>query len=219
MSLRRRRIWTAIGALAVLAGLAIAGPTGYSLAAADGRVGSVTGIPKKPVAIVFGAAVYASGEPLPYLKARLDLAYDLYAAKKVEAILVSGDNRRADYNEPDAMRAYLIDRGVPAAKIVADYAGFDTYDTCVRAHRIFGVTEAILTSQSYHLPRAIATCRATGVDAWGVGDTAVVSYTGEWWQDSLREWPANIKMASDLITRPDPVLGQPESSLTEALQP
>jgi len=201
-------------ALALLVGT----PTGYSTAASQGRISTVADVGAKPVAIVFGAAVYASGAPLPYLQSRLDLAYELFKTGKVRAILVSGDTRRANYNEPDAMRNYLIKRGIPAAKVVADYAGFDTYATCVRANRIFGITEAILTSQTYHLPRAISTCRACGVDSWGVGDAAGSTFTQEWQLDSLREWPANIKMAWDLLSRRQPLLGKPESTISDALK-
>lgn len=218
MSLRSRRVFTAIGAFAVVIALAAGGPTAFSLAASDGRIRSLTSVPKKPVAIVFGAAVYANGTPLPYLQTRLDLAYDLFSAKKVRAILVSGDNRQANYNEPDSMRNYLIKRGVPESKVVADYAGVDTYATCVRANKIFGVTEAILTTQTYHLPRAIATCRMVGVDAWGVGDDTGSQHLQEWQENSAREWPANVKMAIDLISGRQPVLGQPETGIADALK-
>ena len=120
--------------------------------------------------MVLGAQVYPDGTPSPFLAARLDLAKQLFDAGKVQVLLVSGDNMAPEYNEPDAMRAYLIDAGVPAEKVIADYAGFDTYDSCVRAKRIFGVSKLIMVSQSYHLPRAVATCRTLGVDAAGVGD-------------------------------------------------
>ena len=93
-------------------------------------------------------------------------------------VLVSGDNMAPEYNEPDAMRGYLIDAGVPAEDVVADYAGFDTYDSCARAKRIFGVSELIMVTQSYHLPRAVATCRALGVDATGVGDDTPAARAG-----------------------------------------
>ena len=78
---------------------------------------------------------------------------------------MSGDNGAREYNEPDAMRRYLVDAGVPADKVVADYAGFDTYDSCSRAQRIFGVDRLTVVTQDYHLPRAVATCRALGLDA------------------------------------------------------
>lgn len=206
-----------LGALFVVAGVVGLGPTGYALAASEGRVTTVEQAPTKSVAIVFGAGLWSNGKPMPYLAARLDLAAQLYEAGRVKAILVSGDNRHASYNEPDAMRAYLIKKGIPARKVVADYGGVDTYATCVRAHRVFGATEAILTSQTYHLPRAIATCRSVGVDAWGVGDDSVKRNATEWRQDSLREWPANLKMAWDLLSGRQPLLGPTETSLQQAM--
>ncbi len=105
----------------------------------------------------------------------------------------------------------------PLSDVYSFIAGVDTYATCVRAHRVFGATEAILTSQTYHLPRAIATCRSVGVDAWGVGDDSVKRNATEWRQDSLREWPANLKMAWDLLSRRQPLLGPTETSLQQAM--
>lgn len=197
----------------------MAGPTGYALALSQDRITTVSDAPAQPVAIVFGAGLWSNGKPMPYLAARLDLAAQLYEAGTVKAVLVSGDNRHVSYNEPDAMRAYLIKKGIPARKVVADYAGVDTYATCLRARKIFGVDQAILTSQSYHLPRAIATCRSVGVDAWGVGDDSVQRNASEWRENSLREWPANIKMVWDLASGRQPMLGPAETSLQEALNP
>ena len=88
---------------------------------------------RAPVAIVLGAAVHADGLPSPWLAHRLDIAADLYTSGRTEAILVSGDNRRVGYDEPTVMRNYLISKGIPSQAIALDYAGFDTYDTCVRA--------------------------------------------------------------------------------------
>ena len=116
------------------------------------------------------------------------------------------------------MRAYLIAKGVPATKVVADYAGFDTYATCVRAIRIFGVTNATLVTQSYHLPHALTPCRTLGIDSVGVGDETVKPYSEDTWRaGSLREYPANIKMAYDLVSRRVPLLGDRETSVDVAL--
>lgn len=213
-----RRLLRVLGAVLVAGLLAALAPTGYALAASAGRIATAGDVASQPVAIVFGAGLSRNGTPLPYLRARLDLARQLYEDGSVRVVLVSGDNRRANYNEPDAMREYLVDSGLPADKVVADYAGFDTYSTCIRAQRIFGVEAAILVSQSYHLPRAVATCRSVGVDAWGVGDSSAASFSEEWWPDVAREWPANVKMAWDLLSRRQPVLGKVETSVTDALK-
>ncbi|WP_245617064.1 SanA/YdcF family protein [Knoellia subterranea] len=89
----------------------------------------------------------------------------------MKVLLVSGDNRTHAYDEPTAMRDYLVEHGVPTEAIVLDFAGRDTYDSCQRAHRIFGVDEVTVISQKYHVGRAVALCRAAGMTTTGVGDT------------------------------------------------
>jgi vancomycin permeability regulator SanA len=88
---------------------------------------------------------------------------------KVDGLLMSGDNHVANHDEPAAMRDYAGSKGVPGAAITVDDAGFDTYDSCYRAWRIFGVRSAIVVTQSYHLPRAVYLCRSVGIDADGLG--------------------------------------------------
>jgi vancomycin permeability regulator SanA len=195
----------------------LTGSIGYVRLTAAGHLYAENEVPAAPVALVLGARVYPNGTPSPFLAARLDLAHRLYSAGKVRVVLVSGDNMAKEYNEPDAMRTYLINAGMPAEAVVADYAGFDTYDSCARALRIFGVEQLIVVTQSYHLPRAVATCRALGVDATGVGDDRVRRFSRPWIQGVIRDQLACVKTVTDLVTQRDPVLGQRQSSVTEAL--
>ncbi|MEU5942775.1 ElyC/SanA/YdcF family protein [Micromonospora sp. NPDC047548] len=186
---------------------------------ADGHIYSEAGVPDAPVALVLGTKVGADGTPSPFLAARLEIAQRLFDGGKVRAILVSGDNMNADYNEPDAMLRWLVDRGVPAQKVVLDHAGFDTYDSCARAKRIFGVTRATVVTQSFHLPRAVALCRRLGIDANGVGDETAKRYARQWWISSTREHGACVKAALDLLTGRDPVhLGRRETGIDDALR-
>jgi vancomycin permeability regulator SanA len=219
-----RRVWVVgriFGRLAltgVLFGAAlVGGPAWYVQVVTSDRIGTVDSVPAQPVALVLGAEVYADGQPSRYLQARLDVAKQLYDAGKVRAILVSGDGN-PHYNETDGMRDYLIAAGVPAARVVGDPAGFDTYDSCVRARQVYGVTRAIVVSQTYHLPRALATCRATGLEAWGVGDTTAKSNQQMWNYGTLREFGANLKMVWDVISQRRPVLGPRDHSVDEALR-
>ncbi|MCW8221344.1 SanA/YdcF family protein, partial [Streptomyces griseolus] len=122
---------------------------------ADARVRTTADAPAQQVAVVFGAGLW-QGKPSPYLAHRLDAAAELYRTGKVKVVLVTGDNSRVEYDEPDAMRTYLTEHGVPDGRIVSDYAGFDTWDSCVRAKKIFGVDRAVLVSQGFHIRRAIA---------------------------------------------------------------
>ena len=210
-----------LGRIAVavcVAGVLGFSPTLYAWGSTLGRTYTTRTVPVRDVAVVFGAEVLPNRSPSAFLKGRLDVAYELWRTGKVKAILVSGDNGDVHYNEPDAMRAYLLGKGVPEVKVVADYAGFDTYDTCVRAVRIFGVTSATLVTQSYHMPRALATCRTIGLDAVGVGDDTVQAASPDVWRNGvLREIPAGIKMVYDLVSRRQPILGDRETAIDTAL--
>ncbi|MFH0519011.1 vancomycin high temperature exclusion protein [Streptomyces sp. M41] len=179
------------------------------------RLRTEADVPRTEVAVVFGAGLWG-GEPSPYLAHRLDAAADLYRAGRIEVVLVTGDNSRQDYDEPDAMRAYLTRHGVPDSRIVSDYAGFDTWDSCVRAKKIFGVDEAVLISQGFHIRRAVALCQEAGVASYGVGVDA--KHDATWYYGGTREIFAAGKAALDALFEPDPrFLGPRESGVTNAL--
>ena len=125
-------------------------------------------VPHRQTAIVLGALVYRSGRPSDILADRLDTAADLYLAGRVAKVLVSGDHGRAAYDEVNAMRRRLQDRGVRPEDIFMDHAGFDTCDTMQRARRVFDVDSAVIVTQAFHLPRAVYLARACGLDAVGV---------------------------------------------------
>jgi vancomycin permeability regulator SanA len=210
-----------LGLVAAVAGAAVVvASVVYVDRAARGHVYSADAVPAAPVALVLGAQVYEPGDvPSPFLAARLELARRLFAAGTVRAILVSGDNSRPDYNEPGGMVSWLTAHGVPAAKVVPDYAGFDTYDSCARAKLIFGVTRLIVVTQSYHIRRAVSLCRHLGIDADGVGDDSVRDRYVSWWRATIREQGACVKAVGDLTMRRDPVfLGPHEPGVDRALQ-
>lgn len=172
--------------------------------ASVGRTFEVDTIPARPIAMVLGAKAEA-GHPSTFLAARLDLAVDLYARGSIRAVLVSGDDTARGDHETTVMRHYLVERGIPTEKVVEDPAGFDTYDSCVRARDVFGVREMIILTQLYHLERAIAICTDIGVDAIGVGDVSTRENLPDLYATGVRrEWAANIKMAWDLLTRRTP---------------
>jgi vancomycin permeability regulator SanA len=193
---RRRWPWQwrarwSIGALAALAVLA-AVPTVWERTVAGPYLRDQANVPARPVALVFGAKVHGQ-RPSAFLAARLDLALGLYQQGRVRVILVSGADRGASYDEPDVMRDYLIAHGVPAEAVVADHAGFDTWDSCVRANRIFGVTEAIAVTQTFHVPRAVTLCRANGIDAYGVGADSAALSLSQTVYGNVREFAAAVK--------------------------
>ncbi len=166
---------------------------------------SAADAPSRPVAIIFGAA----GD---ILTDRVSTGVELYKAGKVKKLLMTGDNGRNGYNEPQTMKDQAIAEGIPAKDIVLDYAGFRTYDSLYRAHAIFGVTSALLVTQRYHLPRALFLARRLGIsDAVGV-DAAKRHYVGQWSFD-LREIAAvEVAWLQAMIIHPRPkFLGKRET--------
>jgi SanA protein len=203
--------WTGIAAVLLIVGARI-----YTGLYAKSHIMSAELTPPLRVAIVFGAGLQRDGSPSPVLRDRVKTAANLYFSGKVEKLLFSGDNRFIDYNEPGAMRAYAIDLGVPESAIVLDYAGRRTYDTCYRAKYIFDLNEAILVTQSYHLPRALFTCNGIGLKSVGVSADQRTYSKSSLLVWNARELPASFIALWDVwISRPIPVMGPTEPIFTD----
>ncbi|KOP39406.1 MULTISPECIES: vancomycin high temperature exclusion protein [unclassified Flavobacterium] len=127
---------------------------------------SVKKFPKNDVGIIFGAGINGN-QPSKYLKDRLDAGILLYKMKRINKILLSGDNGRDEYDELTVMKNYCFNHGVDTTKIFIDYAGFDTYSTMYRAKHIFKIKKATLISQEYHLNRAIYIGQKLGIKSAG----------------------------------------------------
>ena len=202
------RVSLAVVSIAVLATLL---PRLITALYASTRIDSIADAPIKPVAIVFGAGLTRDGRATRVLRDRVETGARLYLDGKVAKLLMSGDNSDVNYNEPQAMKDYALFLGVPEEAIVLDYAGRRTYDTCYRARHIFGLEEAILVTQSFHLPRALYLCNQLGVDASGVAaeNHYFLKRSRAFW--NLRELIATpVALWEVHISQPIPILGQPE---------
>lgn len=157
------------------------------------------------VGLVLGAGLAKNGQPYDELKSRLDVAAQAMKAGKVNVLILSGDNRYADYNEPAAMRDYLVrEHGLDPNNLVPDYAGRSTYESCERAKKIFGAQQLIIFSAGSHLPRAIYLCSRFGVAATGVPSTVEAN------NSTRRELLARVKAVYNVHFRGEPtVLGDP----------
>jgi vancomycin permeability regulator SanA len=210
---RRLRLLVLIG-LILLAMLL--GPTVWLWAGAAGHIDTHA---RAPVAIVFGAQLTDDGtQPKLFLRGRLDTAVALVKAGRATAVLVSGDADGGSGDEVAVMSRYLTDHGVPARRIVRDGAGLDSYDTCRRAHDVYGVRKALLVSQGYHLHRAVTLCRGLGIDADGVParcDCSRVTLALNRAREIPAAWKAVYDRASD---RPPAVSSPADPALTQALR-
>jgi SanA protein len=168
---------------------------------------NINAVPPAPVALVLGAGLERDGSPTLALYDRVVIAVDLYKAGKVKKLLMSGDNRFINYNEPAAMKKLAVQLGMPAEDNVLDYAGRRTYDSCYRAKEIFAVKQIIIVTQRFHLDRSIFLCDAMGVPSVGVVADRRVYQTLPWWE--LREVLATTAAWWDVnIGHPVPVLGE-----------
>jgi len=191
-------------ALALVALLAISGLAWVVTAeltverAARGRVyASLAQVPAKKTVIVLGARVFEDGSLSSVLADRVQCAADLFAAGKVERVLVSGDHGKRAYDEVSAMADALAKVGVPARQLFRDHAGFRTLDTMHRAREVFRVEQAILCTQLFHLPRSIYLARQFGIDAVGlIADRRV--YRGAFY-NTLRERAAVSSALLDVV--------------------
>jgi vancomycin permeability regulator SanA len=181
--------------------------------AASGHIYTESDVPATPVALVLGAQVNPDGTPSAFLAARLDLAKRLCDAGLVEMIIVSGDHLAPEFDEPAAMRSYLIRAGLPNDRVIADAGGFDTYESCLRAKHIFHLSQLTVVTQTYHLVRAVATCRALGIEAAGVGDDSARQHVIAWWRGAIREQLACVKTVVDLATRSEPMPDKPQTGM------
>lgn len=197
-------------ALGILGLIGVVLPRLITLVYSINRIYQPDDAPQKRLAIVFGAGLRRDGTPTAVLRGRVETAADLYFTGKVEKLLMSGDNRFLEYNEPESMRQYALSLGVPDEAIAVDYAGRRTYDTCYRAKEIFAADDVILVTQKFHLPRALYLCNALGMKALGVE-----ANTRRFWTVSLFIWNVRELLATtgaflDLyVTKPQPVLGEP----------
>ena len=179
--------------------------------AAAGHLYLLDQVPPAPVGLVLGAQVYPNGVPSRFLRARLDLGLLLLQRGTVERLLLSGDARAPEYDEPAAMRAHLVAAGASEDRLVLDPYGFDTYDSCVRARDVYGVRRVVVVTQDYHLPRAVGTARLVGLDAVGVGDRTVRrreegdGLNKPWVRGWVRDQVACVKSLWDVGTRRRPL--------------
>lgn len=170
----------------------------------------VSDIPPQKVALVLGASRHLKGGyPNPYFTNRIRAAKELYDARKVKAFVLSGDNGRHSYNEPEDMRSELISFGVPDSIIYLDYAGFRTFDSVVRMNKIFGQDSIIIVSQKFHNERAVYVARHCGLIAYGY-NAEDVELNRTSYRTKVREKFARVKVLLDIIISKQPkFLGDP----------
>ena len=192
--------WLAVACLALIAACDIA-----VRATAHGRTyDNVSDIPHNRVGLLLGTnSTTPRGTHNYYYTHRINAAAELFHAGKVDYLLISGDNSSKHYDEPTMMRDSLLLHGVPADRIVLDYAGFRTLDSVIRAKEVFGQSSFTIISQKFHNERALVQARHYGIDAIAYNaDDVVLGYP--WVKVQCRERLARVKLYLDLLTGKQP---------------
>ncbi len=194
--------------LLLVAGIVFIAWANYSMKrnTEDFLFSNVAEIPETKTALLLGTSkTLGNGQPNAYFYNRILAAAELYKSGKIQYLIVSGDNSRKDYNEPEDMQKALMERGIPEDRIFLDFAGFRTLDSVVRAKEIFGQHKIIIVSQQFHNERAVFLAQQNGMEAYGFNAEDVNQYAG--FKTNVREYLAKTKAYLDLITGVEPKFG------------
>jgi SanA protein len=166
---------------------------------ADGKTfSSIDKIPYNRVGVLLGTSKYRKKKIHNlYFDYRIEAASALFHAGKIDFIIVSGDNRKEDYDEPEQMMVDLMALGVPEQKIFKDKAGIRTLDSVIRAKKVFGLNKFTIISQKFHNERAIYIAEKNGLDVIGFNAQDVTKSYG--FKTNLREKMARVKVVLDII--------------------
>ena len=160
-------------------------------------------IPANKVGLLLGTSKYVkSGRLNQYFEYRILATESLYKSGKIENIVISGDNSRKYYNEPQDMKDELVKRGIPENRIYLDYAGFRTFDSVYRMKEIFGQNSFTIISQRFHNQRAIYIANSLHLNTVGFNARDVNAYNG--FKTKVREKLARVKVIIDFISKTKP---------------
>lgn len=193
-----------IGYLILIILIGIIACNGYvEYSTKDKTFNNTTDVPKNKVGLLLGTGKYLSnGNVNLFYKYRINAAVQLYKANKIRYILVSGDNGSKNYDEPTTFKEDLIAAGIPASRIILDYAGFRTLDSVIRSKEIFQQESITIISQQFHNERAIAIANAKGINAVGFNAKNVGGRNG--FKVKVREMLARVAMCLDLVIGKEP---------------
>lgn len=165
-------------------------------------------LPHRPYAVVLGTSKYVAKNRLNlYYYNRLIAAQKLFNKKKVDYLLLSGDNRTNSYNEPRMMFQDLRKMGVAEQFMYMDFAGFRTLDSIVRADQVFQAKSFTIISQQFHCERALFIAKYHNIDAI----CFAADYPDQIFLVRLREIFARSKAVWDILMEKEPhFLGKPE---------
>lgn len=133
-------------------------------------VGYLTQPVKSDTIIVLGAKILGQ-DPSLMLRLRLDEAIKLYEAGYAPTIIVSGaQGPDESISEAASMKAYLLNHGIPAERILLEDQSFNTYQNLANSHKLMQVNSlrtAVIVSNASHIRRSLLLAQNLGIQATG----------------------------------------------------
>jgi SanA protein len=211
--LTRKRIFILLSVLMVAGILTVFYCDKKVRSAAEGKTFTDVGqVPHRHVGLLLGTGKYlGSGRINPYYFYRIEATTQLLKAGKIDYVVISGDNSRKDYSEPDMMKADLIAAGIDSTRIYLDFAGFRTFDSMIRLREIFSQNDVTVISQKFHNERALYIARREGINAIGFNADDVSASAG--FKTQVREKLARVKVFADYLFGVDPKFLGPKISI------
>lgn len=201
--MKKSTLILSIGLLAIITGVIIFANRAIESATEHYIYSDVTKIPANRVGLLLGTSkTLRYGKPNQYFTYRIDATIQLFNARKIDFVVISGDNSHKYYNEPQDMKDELMKRGLPESKIYLDFAGFRTFDSVYRMHAIFGQTNFTIISQEFHNERAVYIAQSLKLHAIAFNAEDVIAYMGI--KTKLREKLSRVKMFVDLAFHKKP---------------
>ncbi len=165
---------------------------------------SVSEAPTSSLAIIFGGGMKNSTEMSDMQWDRVEVGAQLFKSGKVERLMITGDDGWFRADEISAMKNRLLDLGIPAEKISADPHGYRTYESCIRETQLYNIDQALVISQSFHLPRIQYLCENFGLKTTLV--QADLRDYHSFWVAHGREYLARLKALLQIrVTKPAPM--------------
>ena len=184
---------------------------------AEGKVSSdIDSIKYNKVGLLLGTTPQARFDRITnyFFIYRIDAAEQLYKARKIDQILISGDENSLDgVNETECMRDSLVARGIPANAIILDGKGYRTISSVINANKAYGLKSFTIISQKFHNERAIYQAEHLGLDVKNIqAYNAKMPTSRRAFLTTIREYFARVKMFIDILT-----YKVPESSASKTI--
>ena len=180
--------------LVILGVILYAGLVGYICIREGSVLKEVPAAENYDAIIVLGAQVRPDGSPSVQLGWRLDAAEEAYRQKAVPVVVCGAQGKDEPMTEAEAMKQYMVGKGVPETDILTDPESFNTNQNLRNAAELLknvpGVRKVLIVTSDYHVPRSLAIAKDLGFDACGMGSPCKPEY---WIKNHAREALAWVK--------------------------